>query len=111
MAVEDARYQQAAARYESTVLAALEDVENALVRHDREQQRRTHLTEAGRAARRAVELANELYLRGLSDFLSVLEAQRALYAVEDELAASGQAVVVNLVALFKALGGGWQQTI
>ena len=59
------------------------------------------------AAGDKVELANELYLRGLGDFLSVLEAQKSRYELEDELAHSETSVVVNVVALYKALGGGW----
>jgi outer membrane protein TolC len=54
-----------------------------------------------------VDLSRELYTAGLADFLSVLEAQNALYANEDELAESQAAVVLNLVSLYKALGGGW----
>lgn len=54
-----------------------------------------------------LELAQELYKAGLSDFLSVLEAEKELYGSENELAQSEAAVSVNLVALYKALGGGW----
>jgi outer membrane protein TolC len=53
-------------------------------------------------------LADELYSRGLSDFLSVLDAQRQQLAAEEDLAQSDTAVVSDLVALFKALGGGWE---
>ncbi len=52
-------------------------------------------------------MANELYLRGLDDFLSALDAQKSRYTLEDELAQSETSVLVNLVALYKALGGGW----
>jgi outer membrane protein, multidrug efflux system len=107
IAVQDARLQQAATQYESVVLKSLEDVENALVSYSREQDRRAKLQQAVDESRRAVELANELYLRGLGDFLSVLEAQKSRYELEDELAHSETSVVVNLVALYKALGGGW----
>jgi NodT family efflux transporter outer membrane factor (OMF) lipoprotein len=107
IAVHDARLQQAATQYESAVLKSLEDVENALVGYSREQERRAKLQQAVDESRRAVELANELYLRGLADFLSVLEAQKSRYELEDELAQSETNVVVNLVALYKALGGGW----
>ena len=107
IAVQDARLQQAATQYESVVLKSLEDVENALVSYSREQDRRAKLQQAVDESRLAVELANELYLRGLGDFLSVLEAQKSRYELEDELAHSETSVVVNLVALYKALGGGW----
>jgi outer membrane protein TolC len=65
------------------------------------------LEDAVSSSRRAVDLSRELYTAGLADFLSVLEAQNALYANEDELAESEAAAVLDLVALYKALGGGW----
>jgi outer membrane protein TolC len=54
-----------------------------------------------------VELANELYAKGLGEFLNVLVAQRALYQAEDAVVVSQRTVSENLVALYKALGGGW----
>ena len=65
------------------------------------------MEDAVSSSRRAVDLSRELYTAGLADFLSVLEAQNALYANEDELAESEAAAVLDLVALYKALGGGW----
>jgi multidrug efflux system outer membrane protein len=53
-------------------------------------------------------LANQRYASGLTDFLNVILAQRALYMGQDALAQSETAVVVNLIALYKALGGGWE---
>jgi len=107
IAVQDSRLQQAVTQYENAVLKSLEDVENGLVAYSREQERRDKLQQAVDESRRAVELASELYLRGLGDFLSVLDAQKSRYALEDELARSETNVVVDLVALYKALGGGW----
>jgi NodT family efflux transporter outer membrane factor (OMF) lipoprotein len=106
--VQDARQEQALARYERTLLRSLEDVENALVAYAREQERRHLLVEAVRADREAVTLATERYTGGLTDFLNVILAQRALYTSQDALAQSETAVVVNLIALYKALGGGWE---
>jgi multidrug efflux system outer membrane protein len=85
----------------------LEETENALNAYGREQERREQLQAAARASREATAIANELYTRGLADFLSVLDAQRQQLAVEDDLVQSDTAVVTNLVALYKALGGGW----
>ena len=68
---------------------------------------RDSLQAAARSSREATYLANELYTRGLADFLSVLDAQRQQLTVEDDLVQSDTAVVTNLVALYKALGGGW----
>jgi len=53
-------------------------------------------------------MANELYVRGLNDFLNVLDTQRSLYAAENDLAQSEATMASNLVALYKALGGGWE---
>jgi outer membrane protein TolC len=53
-------------------------------------------------------MANDLYVKGLVDFLNVLEAQRSLYSSENDLAQSEVTMAANLVALYKALGGGWE---
>lgn len=108
IAVENARQEQSLANYESAVLVALEDVENALVAYEKEQARRTVLSDAVAANRRAVDLSTQLYSRGLADFLNVLDAQRSLFLSQDALAQSDAVVSSNLVALYKALGGGWE---
>ncbi len=107
--VQDARLQQTVITYRSTVLTALEETENALVAYSEEQSRREHLESAVRSNEESVKLSSELYKAGLTDFLSVLDAQRALYADEDLLAQSRTAQTVDLIALYKALGGGWEQ--
>ena len=94
--------------YEQAVLLALNDVESALVAYGKEQQHRRLLAEAVAANRRALDLATQLYAAQLTDFLNVLEAQRALYGSQDALVVSDRAVSTNLVALYKALGGGWE---
>ena len=106
--VQDARLQQVVIGYRSTVLSALEETENALVNYSEEQSRRERLENAVKSNEEAVRLSSELYKAGLTDFLSVLDAQRELYANEDLLAQSRAAQAVNLIALYKALGGGWQ---
>jgi NodT family efflux transporter outer membrane factor (OMF) lipoprotein len=106
--VRNAQQEQALRQYEKTILTALEDVENSLVNYSREQARHRSLTEAVAANRRAVEMANELYLKGLNDFLNVLDTQRSLLASENDLAQSEAAMAANLVSLYKALGGGWE---
>ena len=93
--------------YEQTVLGALREVENALIASTKEEEHRQALVQAVTANRTAVDLATALYAAGQNDFLAVLDAQRSLYAVEDGLAQSSRTVSTNLVALFKALGGGW----
>ena len=97
------------ARYERSVLWALEEVENALVAISREKNRVKFLDEAVRANDLAVKLAMDRYLAGAESYLAVIDAQAALYAAEDQLAQSRQTHILSLVALYKALGGGWQQ--
>jgi outer membrane protein, multidrug efflux system len=108
IAVRNAQQEQALTLYEKTILVAFEDVENSLVNYAREQVRYRALIDAVAANRRAMQMANELYTRGLVDFLNVLESQRSLYASESELAQSETVMASNLVALYKALGGGWE---
>ncbi|MBI5945105.1 MAG: efflux transporter outer membrane subunit, partial [Chloroflexi bacterium] len=83
--VQNARQEQALLNYEKAVLTSLEDVENALVAYTAEQVRCQNLTEAVNANRRAVELANELFSKGLVNFLNVLDAERSLCKSEEEL--------------------------
>jgi len=107
IAVQTALQEQALGRYEAAILTALQDVENALVAYASEQQRREALSAAAAAARNAAELARHQYSAGLVDFQVVLDAQRSLLSLEDQLASSHGAVISNLVRLYKALGGGW----
>jgi outer membrane protein, multidrug efflux system len=93
--------------YEKTVLTSCEDAENALVAYANEQTRYRALSDAVAANRQALEFANDRYDKGLTDFLNVLDAERSLYQTEDQLADSQGTVSVNLVVLYKALGGGW----
>jgi len=104
---QDERVNQALLRYENTVYIAVQEVENSLADYQGQREQLAHLESAVNSSRLAVDLSRELYTAGLSDFLSVLEAQNALYANEDELAQREASVVLNLVALYKALGGGW----
>ncbi|HPO13550.1 MAG TPA: efflux transporter outer membrane subunit [Candidatus Hydrogenedentes bacterium] len=105
--LQNARQEQALHQYQKIVLTALEETENSLVAYTNEQQRYTSLTKAADANRRAVSMANELYTKGLVDFLNVLDGQRSLYEAEDQLMQSRTTVLTNLVALYKVLGGGW----
>jgi len=105
--IQKQRFAQAQLTYQDVVLRSLEETENALTAYGREQERRERLQTAAQSSQEATRLANELYTRGLSDFLSVLDAQRQQLSIEDDLAQSDTALVTNLVALYKALGGGW----
>ena len=108
IAAQEAVTHQAYVAYEQTLLLALENVEGSMVAYQREQDRHDALVRAIDAARKTVQLAQVSYDDGLTDFQSVLDAQRSLVALENGLAQSRGQVAVNLVALYKALGGGWQ---
>ena len=105
--VQNARQQQALALYEKTVLQALSDVESALIAYIKEQERNRSLVVAVNANQRAFDIGEELYSKGLVDFLNVLDSQRSLYTSQDALAQSTSTISTNMVALFKSLGGGW----
>jgi NodT family efflux transporter outer membrane factor (OMF) lipoprotein len=104
----EARQKEAAVSYQKTVLQALHDVDNALTAYRTEQARRQELTDAAADSARALELAQARYAQGVSDFLTVLVAQQNLLSNQLLLADSTTAVSNNLVALYKALGGGWE---
>lgn len=101
------RREQAFLHYRKAVAQALKDVEDALVRYRRDQERRAALARAVSASRRARDLARDRFAHGVSDVLATIETQRALLQAEDARAQSAGAVRRDLVALYKALGGGW----
>jgi NodT family efflux transporter outer membrane factor (OMF) lipoprotein len=101
--------EQTLVAYQQTVLTALQEVENALIASTKEEEHRVELNRAVTYNLKAVDLATRLYTQGQTDFLSVLDAQRSLFLTEDQLAASTGTVLTNLVALYKALGGGWNE--
>ena len=107
--VRSAQQEQALLAYRATVLSALRDVENALVAYAAEQQHRAALAEAVTANRRAVELSTTLYSNRTIEFVTLLDAQRSLLSSEDALVRSDRDLVGNLIALYKALGGGWEE--
>jgi multidrug efflux system outer membrane protein len=95
------------ATYESSVLGALEETEGALITYGRAQSRRDLLTQAANASERASDLARQRFQGGLTDFVNVLDAERDTLTVEDALAQSRTQTATALVAVYKALGGGW----
>jgi NodT family efflux transporter outer membrane factor (OMF) lipoprotein len=106
--VQEARAEQSLSAYEQALLIALEDVENAFVRTLREWNQRRSLEEAAAASRKSVELVDDAYTKGLSSFLDVLDAQRSSNEAELDLAQSQVSTALEVVALYKALGGGWE---
>jgi len=107
IAVQDARLEQARIAYHASVLTALQDVENALVEVANTHQRRQQLSQAAATAQQTLTLARQQYAAGLIDFQSVLDSQRTVLNLQDQLAASTGNYSTALVQLYKALGGGW----
>jgi NodT family efflux transporter outer membrane factor (OMF) lipoprotein len=99
---------QAFLNYRQTVLQALADVNSALAAYTREQEHENLLVQAVSENQKALDYSTELYENGLTDFLNVLSAQEALYTSQNALVQSQSAVSTDLVALYKALGGGWE---
>jgi len=107
IAQREALQEQTLITFQKTVLTALQEVEDALISLDKEQERRKALADAVAFNRKAVDLSIKLYTEGQTDFLNVLQAQRSLFITEEALAQSTRTLSTNLVALYKALGGGW----
>ncbi|MDR2365226.1 MAG: efflux transporter outer membrane subunit [Zoogloeaceae bacterium] len=106
---QDAVLEEALVRYEQSLVAALTEVENALAAHAAGQSRLALYAEALEAARGAATLARQMYQAGLSDFQSVLESQRSLLSAEENRINAEGDTLLALVALYKAMGGGWRQ--
>jgi len=106
--VQDARFEQAVTSYQNTALAAAKEVQDGLQGFLRTQEQVGYLNNAVRASTRAAELALAQYSQGASDYTRVLNTQTALLQQQDTLTAARGQVVSNLVATYKALGGGWQ---
>ncbi|HTV52404.1 MAG TPA: efflux transporter outer membrane subunit [Steroidobacteraceae bacterium] len=105
-AQEDQR-QQAYLAYRRAVLAALQDAEDALTRYASAQRRLLALEQARSSAQSSLQIAEQQYQAGTVDFLNVLTATATLLGIEDQTAQSQQALTQALVAVYKALGGGW----
>lgn len=105
--IQSAAESQALNRYESAIRFALEEVENGLVAYAQEQLRRRSLASATDAAELAAELVRRQYGSGLVDFQRVLDAERSVLTLQDQLATSDGQITANLIRLYKALGGGW----
>ena len=106
--LRQAQQQEAAVNFQKVVLQAWHDVDNALTAYKAEQTRRDELIQAVADNRRALSLAQSRYQQGVADFLTVLVAQSSLLGAQQQLASSTTAVSSDLVALYKALGGGWE---
>ena len=106
--VEDARFQELAVNYEDTVLRAAQEVEDAMVAFLQSQDAVLFLADAVKASKRSVELSLIQYREGLVDYQRVLDTQRDLTAQQDNLVFTAGSVGQNLIAMYRALGGGWE---
>ena len=108
--LREIQQQKAAIIYHKTVLQAWHEVVNTLVAYRTEQQRRTRVKDQVVHSRRALALSRTRYDTGVIDFITVLDAARTLLQAELQYAQSTTNVSTNVVQLYKALGGGWEQT-
>jgi outer membrane protein TolC len=106
--VQDATFQELAIAYANTVLVAQREVEDALVGYLRGNEQLERLADSVAAAKRAVEISLIQYREGATDYTSVLNTQQSKLREEDLLASSRGSVVLSVIALNKALGGGWE---
>ncbi len=104
----ESRTDAAQANYQQTVLLAIEDIDNAVTGFNQQRVRVDHLIEQGTQSKRAAELARIRYQEGETGFLELLDAERTQLAAEDDLAQAEATINTRAVALYKALGGGWQ---
>jgi len=106
--IQEMRAHEQFVNYKKTIVVAVEEVDQAIKQFRFDQAQLKALSVALAASQRAVDLAMERYERGVTDFLNVLDAQRQEYALEDQTAFAQEAVVLQYVAFYKALGGGWE---
>ena len=105
---QDAAFQQTIAQYQNTVLVAQQEVENGLIGFRKQQERAKYLSDAVNAAQRSLQLAFLQYQNGATDFTTVLTAEQQLLTQQDSLAITAGQIPTNLVATYRAMGGGWQ---
>jgi multidrug efflux system outer membrane protein len=104
----DARNDAVVIGYEKAVLGALEETEGALASYTRTQRQTELLFEAAQSSEQAAVIARERFKVGSTDFLTVLDAERELLSARDRLAQAQAGAATSLVAVYKALGGGWE---
>ncbi|WP_353655704.1 TolC family protein [Variovorax gracilis] len=106
--LQDARFQQFYEQYQDTVLRAAREIDDASVAFAKTGEQITLLADAVKAAKRSLEIADRQYNEGLVDFQRVLDSQRTLFSEQDQLVASRGSQSQSLVAVYKAMGGGWE---
>ena len=106
--VQDARYQQSIINYQNTVLDAYREVEDAMVGFVESQRESGYRGKGAQAARRSTDIARIQYREGAVDFQRVIDSERALVQQQDRWIASRGDIALSLIAMYKALGGGWE---
>ena len=101
------QYLQSQVQYRRSVLTALREVEDALARYSSDQRRQQSLDGAAKASRESVQIATEQYDVGRVDYTTVYNAEVSLEQTQDQLVQADGALGTDIVALYKALGGGW----
>lgn len=107
--IADLHTHELLANYKKTVLGAVQEVDTTVGAYTAQQERLRSLNQALTAAQHAVSLALERYDRGLTDSLNVIDAQRQEYELQEQYVFAQQTAADQFVALYKALGGGWEQ--
>lgn len=106
--LQDARFQQFYEQYQDTVLRAAREIDDASVGFAKTGEQIVLLADAVKAAQRSLEIADRQYNEGLIDFQRVLDSQRTLFSEQDQLVASRGSLSQSLIAIYKAMGGGWE---
>lgn len=107
IAASEARALQSLAQYELTLATALEETEGALTQFTRNTQRAARLAQAARSAQEAADLARLRFDAGVTDFLTVLDADREVLTARDASEQARSDTATSLVAVYRTLGGGW----
>ena len=107
--VQDARFQQLYEQYQDAVLRAAREVDDAAVGFAKTGEQIALLADSVKAAQRSLDIANLQYREGLVDFQRVLDSQRTLFSQQETLVTSRGNLTQSLIALYKAMGGGWEQ--
>jgi outer membrane protein, multidrug efflux system len=106
--VQDARFQQLKESYQNTLLGAAREIDDAAIGFAKNEEQIALLEQTEQAARRSLDIANIRYREGMADFQRVLDSQRALFSQQERLVSSRGNVMLSLISLYKAMGGGWQ---
>jgi outer membrane protein TolC len=106
--IAELRAHESLVSYKQAILTAVQQVDDSVASYGAEQDRLKNLDHATTAARQATKLATDRYNRGLTDYLNVLDAERQQFELEEEYVVSQQNAARQLIALYKALGGGWE---